>query len=186
MPITLLKKGQSEMMETFMVIIVIVILLIVGLFFYYSFAIEGYTAEGEETAEESGIALMSAISSMPEITCANKDNCVDITKVFAFKKILETNPREYTRFFKGKTVRINIIYPEPQVTDKECTLQEFQQTDFPENCDWIRLFPPTEELAKAREEEYRRTIIAGTATSIYLPYKERFLLGRIEVIIGIP
>lgn len=168
----ILKKGQAEMIETIMVIVIVIILIVMGLFLYYKFSFANIEQSAEDKQEESGIAIMSSIASMPEIACKEKYNCVDITKVFAFKKILETNPQEYRTFFEGKKVTIRTLYPTPE--EKICTEQEYQQEDFPKNCNVI-------ELNKVTGNGFEESKIFGTATAIELPYKNRIILGRVEV-----
>jgi len=167
------KKGQSEMMETFMVIVVIIILLVVGLFIYYSFFLESIGKRGEQVAEESTIALLSAATSLPEINCYGKSACVDMAKVMAFKKILETHKKEYEHFFGGRSLRIRIVYPKPQVK-KECSYSDYQQTNFPANCDTIVIHKGINKTNQIN--------IFGFPTAVYLPPKNRYVLGRVEVV----
>jgi len=67
-----MKKAQVNMAETVIVIFIFVVLLGLFLIYYTQFRSEGIEQEAKESKTASSTALLSVLSSVPEIKCSEK------------------------------------------------------------------------------------------------------------------
>jgi len=124
------KKGQVEMIETIMVLVVVVILIIVGIIFYFNSSASKIEETKSEICQLGSDTLLVAVTAMPEFQCSvsgrTYSDCIDIDKVSAFQNLLKDKNihKQYDNFFSGpcaKTIRFELMYPEPQKAD-ECQI----------------------------------------------------------------
>ena len=103
-------KAQIEITETIIVLLIFLILLSLGLFYYYNYYFSSISEKGLEISESRATTLISSVTSMPELSCSNEPNCLDLTKLFAFKQVLNKNLPYYAKIFKNKQISIEFIY----------------------------------------------------------------------------
>ena len=97
-----MKKAQVNMAETVIVIFIFVVLLGLFLIYYTQFRSEGIEQEAKESKTASSTALLSVLSSVPEIKCSEKakeEQCIDTLKVLALNSIIAQNINYYKSIF---------------------------------------------------------------------------------------
>jgi len=154
------KKAQIQMGETIAVVIIFIIILIFALFLYFQYSYKSLEKKGFEFQETEFSSLLYSLTDSPELSCL-KGNCVDITKIIALKQL------NYK--FKNKEIKIEIIYPEP-LSNKECTINDYFDSNYPNNCKYWILEP----LKKTKNK-----IIVNTPISLYYPELDEFKIGLI-------
>ena len=157
------------MMEAISVIFIVFILIIIGIYFYYSTIIDTIQEEGQSGSLISNTVLLSFIPTMPELTCTNYQNCIDIFKLFAFTQYSKNNPNLLDDYpiLRGKIIRFRQLYP--PVNQDNCTIEKLNDISFPSNCDTYYLV------------EGPMTRITSTPISLYVPSKDLYVLGLVEV-----
>ncbi|MBI2672057.1 hypothetical protein HYX16_03935 [Candidatus Woesearchaeota archaeon] len=135
------KKGQVEITETLVVLLVIVIIIILGIGAYYGFFYRSLGSLEQEKTDVENLILLNNFASLPEVKCS-KENCVDIVKLFSFKELIKENKAYYFQRFNDKVIVVESVYPMLNlgINEKECTLSEFQQVNFPENCGFVVVY----------------------------------------------
>jgi hypothetical protein len=109
-----MKKGQTQMLETFMVLIVVVIIISIGIYFFYSSVMSGTAETAKDICKMKVTDMLTILTSMPEIQCsfqgATTAGCIDVVKMQA----AITTGVLSKRLSKGckKTVILEQFYPE--------------------------------------------------------------------------
>lgn len=158
------KKAQMEITETIIVLLIFIILLSIGLFYYYNYYFSSLGKKGLELSESKATTLTSIITSMPEISCSYEQNCLDLTKLFAFKQLIAKNQAYYSKIFKNKAISIEFIYPKP-LADKECII------NLP--CSFFNLYTPA--ITK-------HSFTLDSPVLIYSPYNKQYTLAKLKII----
>ena len=103
---------------------------------------------------------------MPELSCTNQKNCIDIIKLINFQSVYNQNRAHYVSLFKNKKILVEQIYPE--TTQNICT---FQPT-FPIQCNSIVLYQTTEKPNK---------YLISLPISLYYPNLNKYSLGKLTL-----
>ena len=93
-------KAQIEITETIIVVLIFIILLSIGLFYYYNYYFTSLGKKSLQVSESKATTLTASVTSMPELSCSYEQNCLDLSKLFAFKTILsriEITPSSFNR-----------------------------------------------------------------------------------------
>lgn len=157
-------KGQLQMIETILVLFIFILILVFGLYFYYQYSFSNIQQTSFELSEAEANALVSSITSLPELSCTNQKNCIDIIKLINFKSVYNQNKAYYASFFKNKKILVEQIYPES--TQNLCTFQPI----FPIQCNSIILHQPVEKPNK---------YILSLPISLYYPNLDKYSLGKV-------
>lgn len=173
------KKGELEFIESLMILVVIIMLIVVGIVIYYKVTIAGTGEAGERLSEIESSVLTNIIDTMPEAQCSTRGvskDCVDLIKLQASKKVIETKKEEYYDRLGFKTIRFEQIYPIPEKTrgNGECLESNFGKIDYPENCgNWTLYAHP--------KPKYNSKKIMKTPVSLYYPLGNRYTTGILSV-----
>jgi len=167
------KKAQIGMIETILVLLVFFVLLVLGIFYYSSFRSYEVGEIGKELSSQQQEVMLASISSMPELACDNK-NCIDATKLLATRKIVEKYPMYYGSLFNFKTIKVEILYPEPLEKEKECDITTHNQQDYPENCGYFLIYSKSLPNAKI-------TTTISTPISLYFPSKDEYKIAKLSI-----
>ena len=172
------RKGQSEMMETFMVIIVLFIIIGVGMYFFFKFSIASTKEEAQDVCILDAAKMVASASSLPELRCSVSGHestriCVDLLKAIAAKKVNSTSFRSITC---PRDVTLEIIYPEPG-KGAECTERKVTEADFPRNCANVTIYKAPQGLLKGKTGP----ILNSAFISIYVPTSDRYIVGRLKI-----
>ena len=62
-----MKKGQAEMMETFMVIIVLFLIIGMGMYFFFKFSISSVKEEAKDVCILDAAKMVASASSLSEL-----------------------------------------------------------------------------------------------------------------------
>jgi len=168
------KKGDLEFIEAIMVLVVVVILLVIGIVIYYNVSSAGISQAGERISEVKASVLVNVIDSLPEVQCSIRSTpkgCVDVVKLQALKKLVETSKVAYSDVFGFKVVRFEQIYPVPSIRGNgECSMAAFQSPDYPLNCgNWTVYSNP--------KPGYKSRDIVRTPVSLFNPITSRYAVG---------
>lgn len=161
------------MIETILVMIVVLILLVIGIFYYASFRSHEISKTGSTLSSQQQEIMLASITSMPEFACEDK-NCIDATKLLATKTIIEQNPEHYGSLFNFRTIKVEILYPEPTEKDKECDIVAHNQQNYPSNCDHFLIYSKSLPNAKT-------TQTISTPISLYFPSKNEYKIAKISI-----
>jgi len=167
------KKAQVGMIETIMVLVIFFIILVIGIFYYSTFRAHEIEKIGKTLSSQQQEILLASITSMPEFACEDK-NCIDATKLIATKTIIEKNPEYYGSLFKFKTIKVEILYPEPLEKDKECNKVAHNQQNYPDNCDHFIIYSKSLPNAKT-------TQTISTPISLYFPSKKEYKIAKLSI-----
>ena len=159
-------KAQLQMIETILVLFIFIIILVFGLYLYYQYSFAGIQEESFKLSELESSILLSSITSLPELSCTNQKNCIDIIKLINFPQIFNQNKPYYLNLFKNKKITIEQIYPETQ--QNLCT---FQNT-FPIQCQSLIVYQTA-----PKQNQYSVSI----PISIYYPNFNKYTLGRLII-----
>jgi len=162
------KKAQLQAMELIAVLFIFFILLSVGIYYYYQFQFTGIKETTERLSTEKLEVYLSAIINMPEFQCsarATKEICLDTTKLLLFK----SSELAKTAILPKARITVKQIYP-PKTALKECTLQDFNSPDFPDNCLYFTI--------KDFTLPEKKSIISNPAL-LYYPTKNLYALGLV-------
>jgi len=168
------KKGQVQMMETIMVLVVFIIILIVGMVFFWGVVMKDIGASAKELEEEKYYVLTSILPTLPELLyseATNEEEYIDTSKILAFQKTIADQTSHYSQLFGQTRISIEQTYPKP-ATIKECTLREFTNTDYPDNCNsWILYNKLTTRITRK----------ITMPVSLYFPSSNQWRIGRLIV-----
>lgn len=159
-------KAQIQMIETILVLFIFLIILVFGIYLYYEYSFVNIQETAFKLSESQANAMLSSITSLPELSCINQKNCIDIIKLTNFKQIYTQNRAYYLGLFKNKKITIQQIYPE--TTQNLCTFQDI----FPINCNEITIYQTTEKPNK---------YIISLPISLYYPNFNKYSLGKIQI-----
>ncbi|MFH1331806.1 MAG: hypothetical protein ABIH63_00795 [archaeon] len=177
------KKGDLEFIEAIMVVVVIVVLLVIGLAIYYNVSIGSMRETGQRISEVEATVLVNVIDSLPETQCSMKGSpkdCVDVVKLQAFRKVVDSNKAFYVENYGFKVIRFEQLFPVPtklsQNANKsgECEVDAFNHIDYPETCgNWTVYHHP--------KPNYTNKNILKTPVSLYHPMSKRYAVGVLFV-----
>ncbi len=161
------------MNETLLVLFVIVLFLILGVVVYFRFSLGQVERVAEELSEQEGTVLLASIQGLPEVRCGDRD-CVDTSKLLAFRTVLEQSAEYGKQLFGSLTFRVKQVYPVP-LSEEDCTLGLYVQDAYPGNCGvWV-----VYDLKPSRVE---KSIVLSVPVSLYFPELEEYRIGRVEVV----
>lgn len=174
-----MKKGQSELMETFIVLLVLFVIIGLGIYFFFKFSIAGTKEEAQELCILDAAKMVASASSLPELRCSFGGHestriCVDLLKAIATKKVNSTSFKSITC---PRDVTLEIIYPEPNPRAGECTERSVSEPDFPRNCANITIYKVPTGLLKGKTGP----IYNSAFVSIYVPTSDRYIVGRLKI-----
>lgn len=161
-------KAQIQMIETILVLFIFLLILIFGIYLYYQYSLSGIEQQSFELSEKQSTVLLSSISNLPELSCINEKDCVDIIKLINFKEIYNENKVYYSALFKNKKIIIDQVYPESQ--QNTCI---FQNT-FPIQCSSIVLHDSKPKYTGSKS-------IISMPLSIFYPSLNKYSLGKITI-----
>ena len=171
-----MKKAQVNMAETVIVIFIFVVLLGLFLIYYTQFRSEGIEQEAKESKTASSTALLSVLSSVPEIKCSEKakeEQCIDTLKVLALNSIIAQNINYYRSVFGTRDISLEILYPISE-QKAECNQQSYKNINYPSNCNEYIIFSSITKTANKN--------IISTPVSIYFPETDTFGIGKLKII----
>ncbi|MDP1729014.1 MAG: hypothetical protein Q8L27_02315 [archaeon] len=105
------KNSQVRIQEMIFMLIALTIFLSIALLFYLSFSLSGLERDVQATSRQGSILLLSKLASSPEFECPSSEvlRCVDMDKIMAL-----TYHKEYLRFWKVNSLKIERIYPKSE------------------------------------------------------------------------
>lgn len=173
-----MKKGQAEIMETFIVIIVLFLLIGIGLYFFFKFSIAETKQEAQDVCILDAAKMVASASSLPELRCSVAGHestriCVDLLKAIASKKSDSGSFRSVTC---PKDITLEIIYPEPE-SKAECTERSVSSPDFPNNCANVTIYKVPDGLLTKKTGP----ILNSAFISIYVPTNDKYIIGRLKI-----
>ena len=168
------KRGQVEITETLIVLLVIVIIIILGIGVYYGFFYRSLGGLEQEKTDIENLILLNNFASLPEVKCS-KEDCADVVKLLSFKELIKENKAYYFQRFSERVIIVENVYPILNLgaNEKECTLSEFQQVNFPDNCGFIVVYEGFE-LNDARYS-------VSLPVSLYFSKLNQYRIGLLKV-----
>ena len=175
-----MKKGQAEMMETFMVIIVLFLIIGMGMYFFFKFSISSVKEEAKDVCILDAAKMVASASSLSELRCSVSGHestrvCVDMLKAIAAKKVNTTSFRSITC---PRDITLEIIYREPDLNAKECDERSVTDASFPKNCANLSIYKVPKGLLTGKSES---PILNPAFISIYIPTTDRYIVGRLKI-----
>lgn len=170
------KKAQMQITETIMVLFVFFILLAIMLFFYYQYSIQNIKNIGEEVTEEKASILLYSVTSTPELRCSSlteEEDCIDTTKLLAFKALVKNNEDHYSAIFGYATITVEQLYPEINSTE-ECIPSNYQNVLYPDNCKYWEIYSKL-------PQKYRANPVIYTPISLYFPNTDEYRIGKLTM-----
>ncbi len=162
------KKAQIQIIETILVLFIFLLILIFGIYFYYQYSFSSIKEESFALSEKQATSLLSSITNIPELSCINENDCIDIIKLINFKSLYSQNKAYYSTLFKNKKIFIEQIYPE--AAQNICNFQNI----FPINCKSIIIH---ESIPKT----YTSKSIISMPINIYYPTFNKYSLAKITI-----
>ncbi len=168
------KKGQVHVSETILVLFVVVVILMLGVTVYFKFSVEKTKSLAEELSEEQATIMLAKAVNLEELSCEGL-GCMDTSKFLPFKRVLGEDFSRYKRIFGRKKIVIRELYPElgDSVENEECSVVNYIQVEYPENCGVWTIYdynPENEPAAKV-----------STIVSLYYPEFDEYRIGRLEI-----
>jgi len=156
-------KAQIEITETIVVLLIFLILLSLGLFYYYNYYFSSLEKQSLQLSETQATTLAASITSMPEFSCSYEQNCMDLSKLFAFKSVFERNKIYYSKKLENKYISLEFIYPKPTI-NQECI------NFLP--CSFFNLNYP---------KQIKSQFTIDSPILIYSPYTKQYNLARLKI-----
>jgi hypothetical protein len=102
------RRGQLQAMEPIIITIILVLIIGVALIFYVRINYHEVASDSASFSQEEDLALLSRISSMPELSCPAVDgvpkNCIDLEKARQFQRLTRNDrTRSYYNPVLGAT-----------------------------------------------------------------------------------
>ena len=119
-------KGQMKIQEMAFVLVAIVIFFALVALFYVSIRVSSLKQDATRLNDESAKEVVKSISSLPEFSSHECDNCIDLDKAIIIK-----NEKAYQNFWNLDYLKIERVYPNDGTV--ECT-----EVNYP-NCTTITI-----------------------------------------------
>lgn len=162
------KKAQIQIIETILVLFIFLIILIFGIYLYYQYSFSSIQEESFSISEKQATSLLSSITNLPELSCINENDCIDIIKLINFKSIYSQNQAYYSTLFKNKKITIQQIYPETE--QNNCNFQNI----FPIQCQAITIH-------QSIPKTYQSKSIISMPFNIYYPNLNKYSLAKMII-----
>lgn len=161
-------KAQLQMIETILVLFVFLLILVMGIYFYYQYTFAGIKEESFEISEKQATTLISSFTNLPELSCINEVDCIDIIKLVNFRSTYSMNTLYYNLLFKNKKITISQIYPE--TSGSNC----FFQNAFPLQCNSILIYSNV-------PNSYKTSYTISMPINLFYPTLNKYSLGKVSI-----
>lgn len=174
-----MKRGQAEMMETFIVIVILFVLIGVGMYFFFTFSSANVKEDAKDVCLLDAAKMVATASSYPELRCSVSGHestriCIDLLKAIATKKVNTTSFRSVSC---PKDITLEIVYPEPDARAGECNERSVTQPNFPSNCANISIYKTPAGLLNGKTGP----ILNSAFVSVYVPTTDSYIIGRLKI-----
>lgn len=114
-------RGQLKIQQMAFVLVAVMVFFAMVILFYFTLKLGSLRESAEDLNEKEAMEIVRKLSSNPEFSHYECENCVDLDKVLILKE-----KGSYGNFWNLRYLQIEKIHPPPE-EDRECTLENYPE-----------------------------------------------------------